>query len=504
MEFNTLLSLRKIYKKYASTNIEACKYVDLDINKGEVFALIGDNGAGKTTLVKIIAGFENFDSGEMIYNYEQNSIGMVHQHDKLFFNMTVLDNIILGNEPRKFKIFLDIKKAKIKIISLIKNYGFDLDVKTKIKYLNTKQIKEVGILKALYKNAKLIILDEPTASMSFQDASIIYDTISTFQKNGITIIIITHKIKEVMRIANRIGIMRNGIIENIYQTSAVDYRYISNILLCDDDCKIDDSSIYKKEIPVIAEKKTILELVNISNIKNIYGTTSLDNISFALNSGDILAITASEGNGLRELEDILAGFTLPTSGIIYYHGEDITKYSTIHLRKNNLSYVPANRMHRGVSLHSSILDNAIILKRRLLTKFIFFVRKVTRMHSKNILDTMNIKANYSQNVDTLSGGNIQRLIVAREIERISDYIIFSEPTQGVDIKTCNLIYENIFELKKKGIGIILISSNINEVLILADKIMVLYRGRVFKNLINKDVSEKQLSNYTAGMDEYES
>jgi ABC-type uncharacterized transport system ATPase subunit len=126
------------------------------------------------------------------------------------------------------------------------------------------------------------------------------------------------------------------------------------------------------------------------------------------------------------------------------------------------------------------------------------------MHSKNILDTMNIKANYSQNVDTLSGGNIQRLIVAREIERISDYIIFSEPTQGVDIKTCNLIYENIFELKKKGIGIILISSNINEVLILADKIMVLYRGRVFKNLINKDVSEKQLSNYTAGMDEYES
>lgn len=503
MEFNTLLSLRKIYKKYASTNIEACKYVDLDIHKGEVFVLIGDNGAGKTTLVKIIAGFEKFDSGEIVYNYEKNSIGMVHQHDKVFFNMTVLDNITLGNEPRKFQIFLDTKKAKRKIISLIKNYGFDLDINTKIKYLNTKQIKEVGILKALYKNSKLIILDEPTASMSFQDASIIYDNISTFQKNGITTIIITHKIKEVMRIANRIGIMRNGTIENIYQTSAVDYRYISNILLCDDVRKIDDASTYKKQTTIITEKKTILELINISNIKNIYGTTSLDNISFTLNSGDILAITASEGNGLRELEDVLSGFIKPTSGSIYYNGEDITKYSAIALRKNNLSYVPANRMNRGVSLHSSILDNSIILKRRLLTKYIFFVRRLTIMHSKNILNTMNIKAKYNQNVDTLSGGNIQRLIVAREIERISDYIVFSEPTQGVDIKTCNLIYEHIFELKQKGIGIIIISSNINEVLTLADKIILLYRGRVLKNLINKDITEKQLSNYIAGIDEDE-
>jgi len=491
-----ILSLRNIYKKYSSTNIEACKNVTLDIYKGEVFALLGDNGAGKTTLVKLIAGFENASGGDIVYHCDKNLIYMVHQHYKVFSNLTVLENIILGNEPKIFGLFINIRKAKKIILNIIRDYSFNLDINTKVKHLSNTQIKELEVVKCLYNDAQFIILDEPTSSMNIKDANIIYSTISKLKAKGITVFIITHKIKEIISITDRVGIMKQGTIENIYNSKDVNYDFIINTLL-------NNANIIEPlscQVNRNEEKESILRLENIAYSKNIHGLSKLDSISFNLCEGEVLAITGSDGNGLIELEDLLSKFIMPTGGHIFYKNKDITKYSTKQLRGMGISYVPSRKMHRGVSLDSSLSENVIISKVKLFTKKCILNKSLIIEYTNKVLDYMNINSKHDSLVKTLSGGNIQRLIVSREINSMDKLIMFSEPTQGVDIKTTKIIHEQIICLKTRGNAILLLSSSVSEVIKIADRIIVLYRGSIIKEIINKNIDEKMLSKYISGVD----
>ena len=491
-----ILSLRNIYKKYSSTNIEACKNINLDIYKGEVFALLGDNGAGKTTLVKLIAGFEKANRGSIDYYGNENFVQMAHQHSKVFYNLSVLENVILGNEPKIFGLFVNIKKAKKIIFGIIRDYNFNLDINTKVKHLSNTQIKELEIVKCLYNDAKFIILDEPTSSMNIKDANIIYSTISKLKSKGITVFIITHKIKEIISVSDRVAIMKEGEIESVYNSEDIDYDFIINKLLGNTNiieplfCQINRNE----------NREHILRLENIACDKNIHGFTKLDNISFNLEEGEILAVIASDGNGLNELEEILSKFIMPTGGHIFYKNNDITKYSTKQLRGIGISYVPSRKIERGVSLESNLSENIIISKTELFTKKCILNKRLITEYTNKVLNYMNISRNHDTLVKTLSGGNIQRLIVSREINSMDKLIILSEPTQGVDIKTTKIIHEQIVCLKNSGNAVLLLSSSVSEVIKIADRIIVLYRGSIIKEIINKNIDEKMLSKYITGSD----
>ena len=491
-----ILSLRNIYKKYSSTNIEACKNINLDIYKGEVFALLGDNGAGKTTLVKLIAGFENASSGSIDYYQNENFIQMAHQHSKVFYNFTVLENIILGNEPKIFALFINIKKAKKIIFGIIRDYNFNLDINTKVKHLSNTQIKELDIVKCLYNDAKFIILDEPTSSMNTKYANIIYSTISKLKSKGITVFIITHKIKEILSVSDRVGIMKEGAIESIYNSDDIDYDFIMNKLL-------GNINVIEHTFSKINRNENVDNILRLENIcynKNIHGFSKLDNISFNLGGCEILAIIASDGNGLNELEEILSKFIMPTGGQIFYKNADITKYSTKQLRGLGISYVPSRKMHRGVSLESNLSENIIISKTKLLTKKCILNKRLITKYTNKVLNCINISRNHHTLVKTLSGGNIQRLIVSREINSMDKLIILSEPTQGIDIKTTKIIHEQIVCIKNSCNAVLLLSSSVSEVIKIADRIIILYRGSIIKEIINKNIDEKMLSKYITGSD----
>lgn len=508
-----ILSLKNIYKKYESTGIAACDNVSLNVVKGEILAVVGENGAGKSTLMKIIYGIEKPDSGIIeflghIANIQapkdalKLGIGMVHQYDRSVRELTVLENIILGNEPKILNTFIDFKKAKKTIENIIKKYNFNININSKVKSLNINQIKQTAILKTLYQNAKLIILDEPTASMAIEDAKILYKTLYSLRKQGVTIIIITHRIKEIMSIADRISVMKNGNIENIYKANNIDSASIINMIA--GEYKYSTKKRIQKmdtKTSFISNKKTILKFDKISFLEDVHNKIKLKDISFKIHEGEIVALTALEGNGLREMEDIATGFIKPTSGHIFYKGKDITKNSTFKLRKlKNLSYIPSDRDNRGVCPEATVEDNIIINKRRAFSNIGILNYNDIKNYTNMLLEYMNIKAKYNQIVKTLSGGNIQRLIISRELKQIRDYIICAEPTQGIDVKSSMDIHNQIINFKKASVAILLISSDINEVLELADKIIILYRGAIIKTIENKaNLDERTISKYMAGM-----
>lgn len=496
-----IVSLKDIYKKYDSTGVIACNGVSLDVKEGEIFAITGENGAGKSTLVKIIYGMEKPDRGyielfgssiDIQKSSINNKIGMVDQRDRIIRELTVFDNIILGNEPKIFSTFIDFKKAKKIIENIIEKYNFNIDINTKTKYLNINQVKQTAILKTLYQRSKLIILDEPTSSMALDDAITLYETIKSLKAEGITVIIITHRLKEIMSIADRIAVMRKGNVENIYDPANSD-EIINDIS--------GNEHITHKNITINEKRKTILKFDNVSFTKDMENKVKLNNISFEVHEGEIVAVTAIEGNGLREIEDIISGFIKPNAGKIYYKDKDITSYSTFRLRKNEgLSYIPSKRDSRGVCMNATVLDNIIINKRRAFSSIGILNKNNIIDYANMLLEYMNIKATYKQILKTLSGGNIQRLIIARELKQIKDYIICAEPTQGVDRKSYDDIHKQIMKFKSSSIAILLISSDINEILKLSDKIIILYRGSIIKTLENNgDIDEKIISKYMTGM-----
>ena len=488
-----ILSLYNIYKKYDSTDIIACNNINLDIFEKEILTIIGENGAGKTTLVKIIAGIEKYYDGSIDYKNKKDFISIVQQHDRVFYEFTVLENIILGSEPTKYHMLIDIKKSKEQIASIQKMFGFDFQLNTKVKYLNNLEIKKLLIIKALYKKSHLIIFDEPTATMSSSDSTLIYNIILKLRDMGITIIVITHKIKEMMSITNRIAIMKNGRLNYIYNRDEVNENILKHFLISEKDENI-IKNIHNKKSSELENEKTVFEAYNILYDENMYRSTNLNDISISVDKGECVAVVASDGNGLVELEDILCGKIIPTKGTILYNGSDIKDIQ----KKIHLPYIPSQRMKRGVSLNSKIYNCAIIAKRYSFSKFGFFLHSRVKKYTKKILNFMDIKAKYNQYVNTLSGGNIQRLILSREIDNVKDYILLAEPTQGVDTKTSLSIYQKIIELKNKNVAILLLTSNIDEAILLADRIIILYRGEIIKSTDNKDINANIISKYMGG------
>ena len=477
------------------------------VEDGERIALAGHNGAGKSTLMKIIFGIEQPSSGVMKYKGKEvrfsgsmeaikAGIGMVHQHFMLIPSYTVADSIILGNEPRKMKIFTDHRAAVKRTQELSDKYQFDIDVTKKISELSVGEKQKVEILKTLYRNAEIIILDEPTSVLTPQETELLFKQLAHFKETGHTILFISHKLNEVKRISDRVTIMRNGVGRGTYDADKISLDEMARLIVGRE--VVADYSHLRKEV---AEKKNILDVKDISLVQG--GVQVLDKVSFTVESGEILGIAGVQGNGQSELVRCITGLIDYGTGSVAVDGIDITRFDIHDKRKNGLAYIPEDRMEDGTAGAASITDNMIstFYERKDLNRGPFLLLKNVQGEVETLIEKFSVKTkNAKQRIDSLSGGNIQKVVVAREYRTGPKCLIAEQPVHGIDIGSAEFIHMQLIELRNQGAGILLVSADINEVINLCDRILVMYEGKIagcFDDPSKFD--EKELGLYMLGV-----
>jgi len=503
------LSMRNISKTFSSTGLKANDNVNLEVRKGEIHALVGENGAGKTTLMNILYGIEQPDTGTIMLSGKEimitnplaankAGIGMVHQHFKLVNEFTVAQNVVLGTEPMKGAFFFDNRKAEADVAAVIEKNRFHISPEMKISEISVGQMQQVEIIKMLYRKAELLILDEPTSVLTEQEIQRLFKTLRELIKQGKTIIIITHKLAEVKDISDRITVMRKGRVISVKDTADVDESEISRMM-------VGKSVVFDFDKGVDGCRDAVMSLENVTIKKKRQGRPILDGISFEASTCEIIGITGVAGNGLTELEDVIAGLERISSGRVYHNDQDITNITPKALRDRGLAYVPTDRLKRGSSLETSVKENLILTTHHdfMNSGGVFDEVKINE-HSKRLISEYLIDGHADVPIGTLSGGNIQKVILARELEMVKDFVLFSEPTWGLDIASSEFIYEKMLEMRARGVAVILISSNIDEILALADTVIVMYRGRIVaKKASGPELTREVIGEYMLGLkDDY--
>lgn len=505
VEKNVVLKMEHIMKIY-SNGVVANEDVSIDLEKGEIHALLGENGAGKSTLMKVLFGIESPDQGKIILNGQEvtikspqdaisKGIGMVHQHFMLVPSMTVAENIILGVAPVKGKIFIDKKKAVEEAKAIAEKYNFDIDVTAKVEEIPVGLKQKVEILKALYRGADILILDEPTAVLTPQETNELFVQLEKLREDGHTVIFISHKLDEIKRICNRATIMRNGKSMGTYSVAGMSTDDMSKLMV-------------GREVVLTFEKnpvnkKDIMMKVRDLTIHNGQGVLKVDALSFDLKGGEILGIAGVEGNGQSELVDALTGLNKRYKGLIEIKGTNIEKKSIKDIRDMELAHIPEDRMKSGCAGNLNILENMFSNqydKAEFSGKMLLKSQNMQNRANEWIKEYL-VKCNsYKQNVGMLSGGNIQKVIVAREFSTGPDIIIANQPTRGIDVGASEFIRKRLLEFRDAGCAVILISADLNEVLSLSDRLAVMYKGKFSKVFTEvENVEEDILGQYMLGI-----
>jgi simple sugar transport system ATP-binding protein len=497
------LEMKGITKLYPN-HLRANDGIDFSLEKNEIHAIVGENGAGKTTLMKILYGLEQLDAGSIMLSGKNVTIhgpldanrlgiGMVHQHFKLIPEFSVAENVVLGIEPRKNVLFMDRNAAVQRISEVIASHGFNIDPRARVLTLTVGQMQQVEIVKMLYRNVDLLILDEPTSVLTEQEIHKLFETLRSLQKDGKTCIIITHKLQEVMEISDRVTVMRKGKVIAVRRTAEVDKAELARLM-------VGRSVLFQIERAKNACGSAVLELVNVTLKQRGRDRALLDAVNLTVRSCEIVGVAGVSGNGLGELEDVVAGLRRITSGRILHNGEDIAGLAPATLRERGLAYVPADRLRRGASLQSTVTENMIVTSHHRFLRAGFLKGGKIKQFAERLTKSFSIDGGPRVPVGTLSGGNIQKVILARELATASNLVIVAEPTWGLDVASSQFVYEKILEMRKAGAGILFISSNLDELLGIADAIAVMYRGRVVAFLSNvKGLSKERIGEYMLGL-----
>ena len=468
--------------KYFSKVI-ANKNVSFSINKGEVLALLGENGAGKSTIMKILYGLYEADSGEIFMEGVKQKINspkdamslgitMIQQHFSLVPAHTVTENIILGNVHG----IINWKAYENKIEELSKKYGFEVDPKALVKDLPVGLQQKVEILKALYLKTKLLIMDEPTAVLTPQESKKLMEFVREFTANGNSVIFITHKLKEVMEVADRIVVMRNGEVHGDLKRYDTNEIELSRLMIGRDinpPTRIEgESQIGSNDIRLKIDGISILGDDKVPR---------LNNVSFDIRRGEIFGIAGVSGNGQQDICEVIIGALSPSSGKIFFDGKDISD-STIRERiESGIGYVPADRHRDGMVMDMTLEEN-MMLKESFGKKWIkhgFLDHNELNNYTNSIIKEYEIKAPGPEAMAKgLSGGNQQKVIVAREVDSGSKLIVFNQPTRGLDLGAINHVHKTIFAERAKGKSILLISTELSEIFQLSDRIAVIYKGMI--------------------------
>jgi len=494
-----ILELRNITKAFGNTI--ANDHIDLDIETGEVHCLLGENGAGKSTLMKILFGLYAVDRGRIHLRGRPVKIpspshaiglgiGMIYQHFMLVDRLNVTENIVAGCEPRK-GFLLDLAKARTNVVEAAEKYGFRLNPDARIEDISVGEQQRVEILKALYRNADIYILDEPTAVLTPREVEELFAIIRKLKKDGKTILFITHKLKETMAISDRITVLRDGKKVGTVKTGDTRPEELARMMVGREVMRVADKHA-KAPGKVVLEVKDLEAANPVSHLR-------LKQITLSVRAGEIVGIAGVDGNGQLELEEALMGLRTVDAGQIRLGNRDITRIDTAGRRKLGMVLIPSDRFRRGLLRYQSIARN-IILGSEWLEPFSrrgMLSRSAIESSSRRIIDQFHIRcAGIKETVDALSGGNQQKLVIARELSRNPKVIIAAQPTRGVDIGAVEYIHHLLLEMRERNTAIVLISAELDELLALSDRILVLYEGQIVAE--GASFSEEELGLLMAG------
>ncbi|MBA2938341.1 ABC transporter ATP-binding protein [Paenibacillus sp. CGMCC 1.16610] len=493
-----LLQMRQITKTYG--NLTANSNVDFSLRQGEIHALVGENGAGKTTLMRILYGMEQPTAGDILLNGKEvaftnptdairHRVGMVHQHFMLFPSFTVAENIVIGNEPKSGLKF-DRKKAVKQVEALCAQYRLPIDPNKKVADIPLGMQQRVEILKVLYQGADIIILDEPTGVLTPLEAKELLVIMRNLANQGKSFIIITHKLHEVMEIADRVTVLRDGKVTGELDAGATNVEELSKLMVGRDLLPTNKSDVRLGE--------TVLQVKDVS-IMGGKGKPVLDKVSFHVKAGEIVGIAGISGNGQSELIQAISGLQFIDHGEIRLLGDNLKGRSVREIRDIGLSHVPEDRYQWGAAKEGTVLENGTMGHHRTTSRKGFLQGKELRQMVDGFIKQFQIKAgSQDAKVKYLSGGNLQKLIVAREIAQKQPFLIAAEPTRGVDIGAMELIHEELLRKRDEQGAILLVSSELTEILKLSDRIIVMYEGRIAGEISAENATEEQISLWMAG------
>jgi simple sugar transport system ATP-binding protein len=497
-----MLGITKIFP-----GIVANDKVDFEVREGEIHALLGENGAGKSTLMSILFGLYPPDSGvikirgkEVRFNSPNDAteagIGMVHQHFKLVHNFTVTENIVLGLEPRNKFGNLDLALAEKRVGELSETYGLLVDPEARIENISVGMQQRVEILKILYRNADILIFDEPTAVLTPQEVDELLAILGRLTAEGKTIVFITHKLKEIKATARRCTVLHRGKCVGIVNVDETDENTLAQMMVG----RVVNLRIDKKEA---VPGKTVLQLENVS-VTGLKGTEAVSHFSLEVRSGEIVGIAGVDGNGQSELASAITGLLPVRSGRILLNGKDITRESIRRRNESGLGNVPEDRHKYGLVLDFRLDENLIIKKYHSApySNSIGFLQfQNIEAYAEKMIDQFDIRAGKGPSTiaRSMSGGNQQKVIIARELDSSPDVLIVAQPTRGLDVGAIEYIHRRIVEERDKGRAVILISFELDEILALCDRIVAMSKGMVMGVVDAKNADERKIGKMMAGI-----
>ena len=492
-----VLQVRNIRKTFGS--LVANDDINLDVRRGSVHAIIGENGAGKSTLMNILTDIHKPDSGDIILNGEkvvfknsqdaaQKGIGMIYQEFMLYYDLSGFDNIILGFEEKKLGVFIDKAACRRKIEQICKDYSFDLPLNAIVKDLPVAVLQQVEIVKVLYRGADIIIMDEPTAVLTPQGIQGLFRAMRNLVSMGKTIIFITHKLREVLEIADEITVMKHGRVVGHALPSEVDEQKLASMMVGRD-------VILRANKKDVEFGETVLSVRNLK-VKDKDGNIRVKGVDLDVHRGEIVGIAGVAGSGQQWLVEALFGLRKPEVGsAVYFEEKDVTKMSPRDRRCLGIGYVPQDRLGSGINPQASIWETAIMgyhvahgFKGKILLNF-----KQIEEFTNNIVDKFAVKRQKnSDKIRSLSGGNIQKVVVGREFLQDNKLLIVEDPTRGIDVGAIEFIWQKIIDLAAQGVSVLLISHELNEVMQLSDTIKVAYDGKLYDGGSHGELNEDEL------------
>jgi len=498
MNQNVFVKMKNISKTFGT--VKANDHINFEVNKGEIHALLGENGAGKSTLMNMLSGIYRPDSGSIyIHGNEvkinspkdsiQKGIGMIHQHYKLVEVQTAKENIIIGQSG---KLFMNNKKLTEQINKISNQFGLAIDPDKKIYDMSIGEKQAVEILKVLYQGADILIMDEPTAVLTPQETKKLFKIMKNMAKEGCAIIIITHKLHEVMEVSDRVTVLRKGTTVGTLYTADTNPKALTDLM-------VGMSVNLSIERPETEKGEAVLK-INGLQATDIEKVEVLKNITFDLHAGEILGVAGVAGSGQKELCESIAGLYSVDSGEIIYDGENIVGKTPRDIIKKgiSMSFIPEDRLGMGLVASMDMVDN-FLLKEHHNQKGLILKRKPVSKKCKEMIEKLDIRTpGIHHPVRQLSGGNIQKVLIGREIEMNPHVLITAYAVRGLDIGVSHKIYDLINEQKKKGVAILFIGEDLDVLLELCDRIMVLCDGEITGIVSAKEVNKEQLGLMMAG------
>lgn len=499
---SNVLEMRNITKRFPG--VLANDQANFELRQGEIHVLLGENGAGKSTLMNILYGLIQPDSGEIVINGKtvkisspvdalMHSVGMVHQNFMLVPNMTVAENVIIGKEPSHGP-FLNLEQVAQQIRQLSQEFGLDLDPHRYIWQLSAGEQQRVEIFKALYRGADILILDEPTSVLSPPEIEALFKILKSFVKAGKSIILITHKLNEILNISDRVTVMRRGQVQGTVDTNKIDKKQLANMLVGRD-----------VVFPVARQQTAPGEVV--ASIKNLqvqgdHGKDVVSNFNLDIRAGEIVGIAGVDGNGQAELVEAIIGLREIKSGVLTIGGADISHSPAWKRIDAGLRYVPAERKKRGVASDLSIAENSVLKNYRSAPYSAHGILRpdAIRQFATSLVKQYDVRCSSIDTlVGTLSGGNMQKLLLAREASENSCLLVVEHPTQGLDIGAIESVRKMLLDKRDEGTAILLISADLDEVLELSDRVIVMYEGASVHECSQKDIDREIIGLAMAGL-----